>query len=158
MDTSIIRALTAADGPAAGEVFFDAIQRGTVAEYNQDQRNAWAGAVHDPSLWVDRLKGVDGFAAEIDGRMAGFMTIDDDGYIDLAFIRSDAIGLGLGRRLYDAVETWARDRDVNRMTTHASLKARPFFEHMGFSVVKQQSVERNGVELTNFVMEKVLAS
>ena len=32
--------------------------------------------------------------------------------------------------------------------------AKPFFEHRGYVAVKEQQVERRGVLLTNFVMEK----
>ena len=39
-------------------------------------------------------------------------------------------------------------------TTHASITARPFFEARGYRVVRAQQVERYGVRLTNFVMEK----
>ncbi|WP_121063517.1 GNAT family N-acetyltransferase [Chachezhania antarctica] len=158
MDSIIIRPLVATDGPAAGEVFFDAVQRGTMAEYTQEQRDAWAGAVHDPEGWTDRLDGVDGFAAEADGRVVGFMTIDADGHVDLAFIRSDAIGQGVGRQLYDAVEDRAKALGATVMTTDASLKARPFFERMGWHVVREQKPVRRGVELTNFRMEKVLTA
>ena len=38
--------------------------------------------------------------------------------------------------------------------THASITARPFFERRGWHVVKEQQVERRGVLLTNFVMER----
>ena len=37
---------------------------------------------------------------------------------------------------------------------HASITARPFFEKRGYRVIKEQKVERQGVLLTNFVMEK----
>ena len=39
-------------------------------------------------------------------------------------------------------------------TTHAALTARPFFLARGYQVVQEQQVERRGVLLTNFVMEK----
>ena len=39
-------------------------------------------------------------------------------------------------------------------TTHASITARPFFLSRGYRVVKEQTVLRGGLELTNFVMEK----
>lgn len=42
------------------------------------------------------------------------------------------------------------------MTVHASITARGFFEKVGWQVVKEQQVERKGVLLTNFVMEKDL--
>lgn len=39
-------------------------------------------------------------------------------------------------------------------TTHASITAKPFFQHRGYRVVRKQEVIRHGVALTNFVMEK----
>jgi len=40
------------------------------------------------------------------------------------------------------------------IVTHASITARPFFEKRCYKVVLEQQVERRGVLLTNFVMEK----
>ena len=42
------------------------------------------------------------------------------------------------------------------MTTHASITARSFFEKQGYRVIREQQVERKGLLLTNFVMEKTL--
>ena len=47
----------------------------------------------------------------------------------------------------------ASSMDPTRIT-HASITARPFFERRGWHVVKEQQVERRGVLLTNFVMER----
>ena len=44
--------------------------------------------------------------------------------------------------------------DAPVLTTHASLTARPFFERRGYRVLREQQVERHGVRMTNFVMEK----
>ena len=45
-----------------------------------------------------------------------------------------------------------------RITTHASITARPFFEKRGYRVLKEQQAERDGVLLTNYLMEKVPTS
>ena len=42
-------------------------------------------------------------------------------------------------------------------TTHASITARPFFLHRGYRVVKKQTVRRQGIPLTNYIMEKPAA-
>ena len=44
--------------------------------------------------------------------------------------------------------------DAPLITTHASITARPFFEARGYRVIREQRVERRGVRMTNFVMEK----
>ena len=40
------------------------------------------------------------------------------------------------------------------MITHASVTAKPFFEKRGYRVVREQQVSRQGILLTNYVMEK----
>ena len=42
------------------------------------------------------------------------------------------------------------------MVTHASVTARPFFERREYAVRKEQQVERKGVLLTNYIMDKTL--
>ena len=44
--------------------------------------------------------------------------------------------------------------DTAKITTHASITARPFFLKRGYRVVREQQVERGGILLTNYVMEK----
>ncbi|SFS90392.1 Acetyltransferase, GNAT family [Sulfitobacter marinus] len=152
-----IRPLKPTDSTQAVQVFFDAIHRGTADVYSAEQRQAWAGTSPDIDGWRNRFVGVQGFAAETAGQLAGFMTIDEKGYIDLAFVGPDAMGQGIGRKLYEAVETRAREFRVKALSTHASEKARPFFERMGWSVDRAQTVEKRGVTLTNYKMSKPLA-
>ena len=47
-------------------------------------------------------------------------------------------------------------RGVSRYFSEVSITARPFYEHLGFTVVKEQEVEMRDVKLTNYVMEKVV--
>lgn len=43
---------------------------------------------------------------------------------------------------------------ADRITTHASITAKSFFEHKGYRAVREQQVLRDGISLTNFMMEK----
>lgn len=43
---------------------------------------------------------------------------------------------------------------VKRFYADVSMTAKPFFQHYGFAVVRQQQKEVRGVVLTNFLMEK----
>ena len=72
--------------------------------------------------------------------------------------RARAEGLGAaGQRVQqrgaEALPLEARV-DVPCYTVHASLTARPFFERRGYAVTQRQEVERRGVKLPNFAMEK----
>jgi putative acetyltransferase len=76
----------------------------------------------------------------------------------MLYLRGDADGRGVGRRLYEAVEGEARGSGVGRIFTEASITARQFFERNGFLVVREQRISCRGVEMTNFAMEKQLVS
>lgn len=40
------------------------------------------------------------------------------------------------------------------VTTHASITAMPFFARRGYRILRRQEVERHGVLLANYVMER----
>lgn len=43
---------------------------------------------------------------------------------------------------------------ADKITTYASITAKLFFEHRGYKVVREQQVIRDGIPLSNFIMEK----
>lgn len=47
-------------------------------------------------------------------------------------------------------------REATQIEADVSITAKQFFERKGFEVVQQQTVVRQGVELTNFKMKKSL--
>jgi putative acetyltransferase len=94
--------------------------------------------------------------AEKDGEAVGFAELEGDGHLDMLYLRKDAVGRGVGSRLYLAVEQVARKRGLGRIFTEASIMARPLFERQGSCVVGEQAAARRGARLTNFAMEKSL--
>jgi putative acetyltransferase len=94
--------------------------------------------------------------AEGGGEVIGFAELEEDGHLDMFYVRKDAVGRGVGSILYRAIEREAREQGIGLIFTEASVTARPFFERWGFRVVRERSVTRRGVELTNFAMEKPL--
>jgi putative acetyltransferase len=157
MNITRIRPLAVDDAPDVADIFFRAVHEGTRDFYTDEQRTAWAGERPNPDGWRQKISGMTGFVAEADSRLVGFMTIDADGYIDLAFVLPIAAGTGIGWQLYKTVEEKARALGVEVLTTEASMRARPFFERQGWSVVAEQTVVKRGVGLTNFRMKKVLS-
>lgn len=158
MEEISVRGFLVGDTEATAQIYFDAVRLGTHDHYTENQRQAWAPRVPDGLEWRDRLTNQTTLVAECDDRVVGFMTLNDDGHIDLAFVAPAFIGKGVAKRLYDVILTEAVARGLSRLHTEASLLARPFFERQGWSVVKQQSVHTRGVFLTNFVMEKQLGA
>ncbi|MFK7881014.1 GNAT family N-acetyltransferase [Roseobacter sp.] len=94
---------------------------------------------------------------ETQGALAGFMTIEPGGYINLAFIRPVYQGTGLFRQLYEKIEDWAHLRKEPLLWTYASLMAQPAFQAMGFLVIHHEMILRSEQELKRAKMEKSLA-
>ena len=125
------------------------------AHYTEEQVAAWAPEVPDARGWHARMSARLTLVAEEEGEVVGFAELEG-GHLDMLYVRADAVGSGDGGRLYEAAEREAYDRGTGRITTEASITARPFFERRGFRVVRKQTVRRHGVWLTNFAMEKDL--
>ena len=75
----------------------------------------------------------------------------NDGFLDRLYVHKDYQKKGIASALCDRLE---ENCAAAYFTTHASMTARPFFEKRGYRVIREQQVERQGVALTNFVMEK----
>lgn len=87
-------------------------------------------------------------------RPVGFMTLANDGYIDLAFVDPAHQRRGIGGLLYTQIEALAREAKMERLYSEASHLVRGLFEQKEWTVVQEQQIERAGVRLTNFLMEK----
>jgi putative acetyltransferase len=146
---------TADDFAALGQVLFDAVRLGP-SPYTEAQRRAWVPEPRGGAGWIDRLAPQHIAIAETDGAIAGFMSLAERGYVDLAFIRPAHRGSGLFAALYQRIEDKARQRGEARLSVHASLAARPAFLRQGFVVTAEEEVESHGERLARFTMEKAL--
>ncbi|MEP4197214.1 MAG: GNAT family N-acetyltransferase [Aliishimia sp.] len=139
-----------------GAIFYDAVREGAVDFYSLEQRRAWMPKPPSGPKWASRLASQATVVARKDGLPVGFMTLDDDGYIDLAFVSPKYQRQGIGGCLYAQIEAMARNADIARLHSQASYLVKGLFEQHGWEVVCKQQVERAGVKITNFLMEKHL--
>lgn len=147
-----IRSCTQADLPAVLDLFRASVYTLCRADYTPAQLAAWAPADLDSAPWARRLQCQTFLLAEEDGALAGFASLEED-YLDLLYVHPRHAHRGVGTVLCDALERRCTGR---RITVHASLTARPFFAHRGYRTVEPHQVERRGVVLTNYLMEKEL--
>ena len=145
------------DYAGLAEAMFEAIRIGP-SRYTERQRERWAPRPRDGVAWVERLDRQEVVLAETAGRIAGFMSLAADGYIDFAYIRPEAQGSGLFRRLYALIEERAAQRGEPRLWVHASLMAEPAFAAVGFETSEPQQVAIGDETFDRFLMEKRLAS
>lgn len=105
----------------------------------------------DLETWDRSLREHYSLVAVEKGRIVGFGDVDPAGYLDRLYVHRDYQRRGAASLLRGALEEAARGK---KLVTHASITARPFFEKRGWRVVREQTVERRGVKLVNFVMVK----
>lgn len=148
----ILRSCTPADLPVLLELFSEAVHTTCADDYSPAQLDAWAPAEPDCASWAEKLSRETFLAAEEDGSLLGFASLDGD-YLDLLYVRPDRQRQGIADILCGFLERMCTGTHIQ---VHASKTARPFFEARGYRVLQQHQAERRGQTLTNFLMEKEL--
>lgn len=150
-----LRKYKTSDCPAIAGLFYDTVHTVNLADYTQDQVNAWAAGKVDLEAWDRSFREHDTVVAVEGKEIVGFGDMDETGYLDRLYVHKDHQREGIATAICDALESAAVNRPgVVKITTHASITARPFFLSRGYRVMKEQQVERAGVLLTNYVMVK----
>ena len=151
----LLRPYRPEDCPVLARLFRETVHAVCAADYAPAQLDAWAPGTADLAAWDRSFLAHDTWVAERGGQIVGFADMDPSGYLDRLYVHRDWQRRGVAAALCGHLE---RRCPAERLTTHASITAKPFFLAMGYRVVKAQWVERRGVMLQNFVMEKQRAS
>lgn len=145
-----IRTYQPSDCAALAALFYDTVHTVNARDYTAAQLDAWATGEVDLEVWNRSFLAHCTVVAVEGETIIGFGDIDETGYLDRLYVHRDYQRCGVATAICDRLEPVAPERIV----THASITAKPFFEQRGYVVVRAQQVERRGVALTNFVMEK----
>ena len=144
-----LREYESSDCSAMAALFYDTVHRVNCRDYAPEQLNVWATGQVDLDKWNQSFLAHHTLVAIQDGILVGFGDMDSTGYLDRLYVHADYQGQCIATALCDALEKTV----TGTVTTHASITARPFFESRGYRVVKAQQVQRQGIFLTNYVME-----
>lgn len=146
----LIREYQSSDCRELAELFYNTVHTVNAGDYTKEQLDVWATGHVDLEQWNRSFKEHYSIVALDDKMIIGFGDIDKTGYLDRLYVHKDYQKKGVAMALCDILEQ-AVPGDI---VTHASITAKPFFEKRGYEVKKEQQVERQGILLTNFVMEK----
>ena len=153
----LIRPATPSDIPAIITLFKNTILAIDQRDYTGEQLAAWASDGANLARWQKRIISQH-FLVAASEEMVGFGSVDRTGYLDTLFVHHLHQRQGIAQLLSNALEEWAGQQGVKRITTEASITAKPFFERNRYLVVKQQEKSINEVTLINYQMEKHLTS
>lgn len=152
----IIREFREQDAPILWALFYNTIRNINLRDYTERQVKAWAPDEFDAQLWLKKMTAIQPFVAELDGVIVGYSDVQPSGLVDHFFCHHEYQGQGVGRALMTHVIKQAEAKGLDRIYSEVSITARPFYEHVGFTVVNEQQIEVRGAKLTNYVMERHL--
>jgi putative acetyltransferase len=151
-----VRDFAFGDEPALQVVFYSAIHTIAASDYTPAQLDAWAPGRPDMERWTARMRAIQPFVVEEDGRIVGYADLQANGYIDHFYVSGSDARRGMGRILMDRIHSRAEEMKLARLFSDVSRTAQPFFERFGFLVLEHRTVVVGGVSLPNARMTKDL--
>jgi putative acetyltransferase len=139
------------DCRSLADLFYQTVHTVNARDYSPEQLRAWATGQVDLAAWNASFLAHHTLVAEREGQIVGFGDMADDGYLDRLYVHKDWQRQGIATAICDALEARCKARPL---VTYASVTARPFFEARGYAVIQENWVERRGVRLKNYRMEK----
>lgn len=152
-----IREYRLEDTKALVNIFYNTVHQVNIWHYSLEQVNVWAPESSlNATKWTQKFERTKPFVAVVDEFIVGFAEFEPDGHIDCFYCHHDWVGQGVGSALMKAIYEKAKDWKVQCIFADVSITAKPFFKRQGFSVVKEQTVVKDGIEFVNYRMEKKL--
>jgi len=144
------------DLPLLKELFYETITSVCAKDYTAEQIKVWSSSIEKEERWLGIVRDQYMLLAEKDGEIVGFITLENSNYVDFIYVHKEYQGQKIAQQLYQKVEEEAKREGTTILSSDVSITARPFFERMGFEVLKEQRNERKGVALNNYKMSKTL--
>lgn len=149
----MIRVYQHGDHSEIAQIFSSAIHEIASEWYSREQCYAWAGRIPNEEYWRKRCELKRPFVSVEQGEIAGFLELDPDGYIDCAYVKPKFRRKGIVSALVRHAINVCFSHGIGKICVEASLCARPMFEKLGFTLIRENYVEIKGEKLLNFSME-----
>lgn len=149
----LIRRYKSSDLNEMAKLFYETVHSVNIRDYTREQLNQWASGGIDLEKWSESFLEHLTYVAIENNIIVGFGDIDKNGYLDRLFVHKEFQGRGIATVICDKLE---KSTGAERVIVHASITAKPFFEKRGYRIIRRQKVERKGVFLINYLMEKLL--
>lgn len=126
------------------------------AIYTKLQQEAWCPTPIDYLKWSKRLLESKPWVAFDGDNLAGFIELEEKGYINCLYVHPTFQNRGIATQLYDYVLNIATAQRFTELTVDASIVAMPLFKKWGFEIQRTNTIERNNVYLINYRMIKAI--
>ncbi len=151
-----IRLFCRQDADQIAQLFHQTVREVNRRDYSSAQVKAWAPDDLYFRNWAEVCTQRFTYVADQAGVILGFGELEFDGHIDCFYCHKEYQNCGVGRKIYQAIERKGLEFGLERLFVEASVTAKPFFERMGFSVIREQQVSCRGETFINYAMVKQL--
>ena len=144
------------DAESLAAIYRDAVIGIGSSAYDAKQVEAWSSYPEDIEEFRRLLSQGLTIVALHDRQLAAFGQLNPPDHIAFVYTASQFARLGYATEIYKRLEAKAIEQGVHRLYTEASRISKHFFLKMGFCVVEAEIVDRKGVQLERFKMEKII--
>lgn len=141
------------DGKQIGQIIYDTVRSINRKDYSQQQVEAWAP---DPFIFSTYEESF-AYVAELRGLIVGFGNLTSSGYLHRFYVHKDFQGQRIGSLLLKFLEDKAQSLGLKKITTEASITAKPFFLAKGWFVEEQKTKIWRDVSFINYKMCKKIS-
>jgi len=132
LDMITIRRAQQEDSESILQVHIRAIKEMCIGHYSQEEVNLWSNVLK-PGRYIKAIVRGPFFVATDGDAIVGFSNLNQkSGEVEAVYVDPGYVGLGVGRRLLQALENEARDAGLTSLHLSASLNAVPFYEKAGY--------------------------
>lgn len=147
-----IRKAEEADAERIHELHDDSVRKICHAVYSPEIIEGWLKN-RTPERYLARMQASEMYVAEMEGKIIGFGRAVPGEivaiYVDPAYVRR-----GVGTMLMKHGMKMANVKVPGVIKIDSTLNARPFYEAMGFKVLRKFMLKRNDVEVPCYEMQK----
>ena len=136
------------------ELFYETITIINKYDYNDEQIRVWSNRRNVLLKQDNFFNSLYTIVAIENNKIVGYGNIDKNGYLDHLYVHKNYQRRHIATLLCDKLENY--NKEIKELTVHSSITAKPFFENRGSKVVKEQTVELDGVNINNYLMKKVI--
>ena len=138
------------------KMFVDTISTICKDDYSPEQIKVWTSSIENTQRWIDKLSSQYVLIAELDHKIVGYASLENNNYLDFLYVHKDFQRQGIADKLYTEIEKEAIKRKSTFMNSDVSETARRFFEKKGFKTITLQTNIIKGLEIINYKMTKIL--
>lgn len=143
------------------QLYIDTVTNINSKDYDENQIGAWIKPWFEPDTttrdgrtFADKIVEQYFIVAVIDETIAGFASLEDNGYLDFMYVHKDFQRHGAAKKLLNELENYAREKDIKELDAIVSKTALGFFEKHGWIKIREDVVEIRGATFVDNIMIK----